>query len=244
MQIDALAVRLRPRSAMEAADLGVRLCQSRARAVYTCHAAVAIPVIAAAAASYEIASWLPSILVWLAKPWLDRTILFVLARAAFGQSTSPRDVWREQRQVWWRHWIVSVTLQRVSLWRSLTQPVYQLEGLSFSGARARVRQIRHGKAGSALLVTAAFSAAESALTLSLISLVFWFAPAELAPSFGDLVSGEMSAFFSTVSVVAYGLAVLFLEPFYVAGGFGMYLTRRAELEAWDLEQEFRRAFAA
>jgi hypothetical protein len=37
--------------------------------------------------------------------------------------------------------------------------------------------------------------------------------------------------------------VLFVEPFYVAAGFGMYLSRRAELEAWDIEQEFRRAFA-
>ena len=42
----------------------------------------------------------------------------------------------------------------------------------------------------------------------------------------------------------YALIVLFLEPFYVAAGFGMYLNRRAELEAWDLEQEFRRAFAS
>ena len=43
--------------------------------------------------------------------------------------------------------------------------------------------------------------------------------------------------------VAYAIAVLFLEPFYVAAGFAMYLNRRAELEAWDIEQEFRRAFA-
>ena len=43
--------------------------------------------------------------------------------------------------------------------------------------------------------------------------------------------------------VSYAIVVLFLEPFYVASGFAMYLNRRAELEAWDIEQEFRRAFA-
>jgi hypothetical protein len=42
---------------------------------------------------------------------------------------------------------------------------------------------------------------------------------------------------------AYPLAALFMEPFYVAAGFAMYLNRRVELEAWDIEQEFRRAFA-
>lgn len=30
-----------------------------------------------------------------------------------------------------------------------------------------------------------------------------------------------------------------IEPFYVAGGFGLYLVRRAELEGWDIELAFR-----
>ena len=46
-----------------------------------------------------------------------------------------------------------------------------------------------------------------------------------------------------ILVYAGAIVVLFLEPFYVASGFTMYLTRRAELEAWDIEQEFRRAFS-
>ena len=47
---------------------------------------------------------------------------------------------------------------------------------------------------------------------------------------------------AVVAAAAYAAAVLFLEPFYVASGFAQYLNRRAELEAWDIEQEFRRAF--
>lgn len=39
------------------------------------------------------------------------------------------------------------------------------------------------------------------------------------------------------------LVATFLEPFFVAAGFSMYLNRRVELEAWDVEQELRRAFA-
>jgi ABC-type sugar transport system permease subunit len=45
------------------------------------------------------------------------------------------------------------------------------------------------------------------------------------------------------NTLAYAAVVAFLEPFYVAAGFGMYVNRRVELEAWDIEQEFRRAFA-
>ena len=39
VQVDALAIRLRPRSPLEAADFGVRLCQSAARSVSACYAA-------------------------------------------------------------------------------------------------------------------------------------------------------------------------------------------------------------
>ena len=244
MQVDALAVRLRPRTAMEAADLGVRLCQSAARSIYPCYLMVAIPVLALAVTSIEINSWLPSVIILWIKPWLDRTILFVLSRAAFGQPTRPSDVWRAQRDVWWRQLLFTLTIRRLSLWRSLTQPVYQLEGFSALGGRARVRQIRRRNMGAGLMMTSAFAAAEACVTLALVSLVFWMAPAGQVPEFGDVLSGEMSGPLSLTPAVTQGLAVLFVEPFYVAAGFAMYLNRRAELEAWDIEQEFRRAFAS
>jgi hypothetical protein len=228
---------------MEAADLGVRLCQSVASSVYLCYAVVALPVVAIALASFEVASWLPAVLLWCAKPWLDRTILFVLSRAAFGKATSPADVWHEQRQVWWRQLLFTWTVRRVSLWRSLTLPVYQLEELSIIKASGRVRQIRYRHAGSALMMTSAFSVAETALTVALISLVFWLSPNGLTPEINQLVAGDVPGVLAYTIPIAYAVALLFLEPFYVAAGFGMYLNRRAELEAWDIEQEFRRAFA-
>ena len=55
--------------------------------------------------------------------------------------------------------------------------------------------------------------------------------------------GDLTTFFAVMSSCAYAAVVLFIEPFYVAAGFGMYLNRRVELEAWDVEQEFRHAFA-
>jgi hypothetical protein len=242
MQVDALAVRLRPRTAMEAADFGVRLCQSAARSVYPCYAMVALPVVALALASFEIAAWLPALVLWWAKPWLDRTILFVLSRAAFGQDTAMVDVWRAQRVVWWRQLLFTWTVRRVSLWRSLTQPVYQLEGFSIVKGGARIRQIRRRYVGSALMMTSAFSVSETVLMLALVSLVFWLAPPGRAPEMFELLSGEPGLLALTFPV-ALAVALLFLEPFYVAAGFAMYLNRRAELEAWDIEQEFRRAFA-
>ena len=44
-----------------------------------------------------------------------------------------------------------------------------------------------------------------------------------------------------VTAIAYAATVAIVEPFFVAAGFGLYLNRRVELEAWDIEQELRRA---
>lgn len=242
MQIDAFAIRLRAGSGMEAADLGVRLCQSAARSVYPCYFIVLVPVAAMSLACFAIAAWLPGLVLWLAKPWLDRTILFVLSRAAFGQTTRPGDVWQAQRQVWWQQFIWTWTQRRLSPWRSFTQPVYQLEGASVWKLRKRIKQIRAGGTRPALLMTSAFSFAELALSMALMSLVLWFMPTQESFQLRQLF--QQSGLIGFTWASAYALVIAFLEPFYVAAGFAMYLNRRVQLEAWDIEQEFRRAFVA
>jgi hypothetical protein len=243
VQVDAFAIRLRRRTALEAADLGARLCQSVARSVYMCHFVVCVPVVALALATFEIAAWLPPLLMWWLKPWLDRTTLFVLSRAAFGQPTYVLDVWRAQGHVWWSQLFWTLTMRRLSPWRSFTQPVHQLEGLPLNRRLSRARQIRTGTIGSSLLLGGTYAMCEWALTGALLSLVYWFAPTGQEPDLMQFFTedGERTAQFALA--VAYALTIVVLEPFYVASGFGMYLNRRVELEAWDIEQEFRRAFA-
>ena len=100
MRIDSLALQMRPRAPHEAADLGVRLCQTTWRQVYRCYLLVAIPMALLSLSLFEISPWLPALLMWWAKPWLDRSVVFVLARAAFGQPTQEDDVHDQQEQDW------------------------------------------------------------------------------------------------------------------------------------------------
>jgi hypothetical protein len=245
VRVDAFAIRLRPRANFEAADLGVRLCQSSARDVFTCYLAVYAPLVAVALATYDIASWLPGLILWWSKPWLDRTILFALSRAAFGQRTRPTDLWREQRQIWWGQLLRTWTLQRLSLWRSFTQPVYQLEGLRGAELRARVQKIRTGRTRAGTGLLSAFSCAETSIFLGLTSLAFWFAPQGSGVGLQIFTQGTTGAGWSDLLLTfAYAMAIGFVEPYFVAAGFALYLSRRAELEAWDIEQEFRRAFGS
>jgi hypothetical protein len=244
VRIESLQLRMRPRSPLEAADLGVRLCQQHWHSLYACHAAVAVPVLALCIAACEIAGWLPLTLIFLAKPWLDRTSLFVLSRAAFGQQTRLADLWAAQRQVLWRQLLSSWTWRRLSPWRAFSQPVYQLEGLRFKERRRRLVQLRGNYRGPAALTTSAFATAETLLVIGLVSLVVWLAPTPRETTYILQGIGNFSGFATLLLPCVYAVVVLFLEPFYVATGFAMYLNRRAELEAWDIEQELRNAFAA
>jgi hypothetical protein len=233
---------LRPRSMWEGCDLGVRLLQSRLRSVMPCYLAVAMPLFLLFYATVGVASWLPALLIWISKPWLDRTILFALSRAVFGKPTAFADVWAARREVWWSQIATTLTLRRLSASRAFTQPVHQLEGLVGAERAARVRQLAVRHRGIARMVTQAFAAAEFALFASLLSLQAWLAPRTGTFDWSEFL-GNPAAGQVLVTTVAYASAVAFLEPFYVAAGFGMYLNRRVELEAWDIEQEFRRAFA-
>ncbi len=243
MQIDALALQLRPRPMFEAADLGVRLVQVHARSVWRCYAPLWAVFTVIALSTVEIASWLPWLVIFCAKPWLDRTLLHVFSRAAFGEETRWADVWRAQRQVWWSGLLSTLILQRLSAWRSYTQPVRQLEGQSGGALRKRARQVLAGKRGAAFGMHLCFAHFEALLMGGFYALGVWLTPGDGHLSLFRWMTGSQDLTASLVAAVAYALAVLLLEPFYVASGFAMYLNRRVELEAWDIEREFRRAFA-
>ena len=244
MQVDAIALHLRPRSMSEAADLGTRLVQANARSVWASFGPVVAVVALVALATLGIASWLPTLIVFWLKPWLDRTLLFVLSRAAFGQATRFADVWAAQREVWWSQWPTTLTLRRLSPWRAYTQPGYQLEGQRGAAARARRKQLLNGHRGAAFAMQGAYAQLEFLLVAGLTALVVAFAPQGSAGDVFTALTSGTSLLASFASTAAYLGVVTLVEPFFVGAGFSMYLNRRVELEAWDIEQEFRLAFAA
>lgn len=244
MQIETMALQLRPRSMSEAVDLGVRLVQANARSVWATFAPVYALVAMIALASGAVAEWLPALLLFWLKPWLDRTLLFVLARAVFGTPTRLVDVWIARREVWWRMLLPTLTTRRLSPWRAYTQPALQLEGQHGAAWRARRKQLLRGKQGAAIGMHLVFAHFEVLLLVSVIALAVLFAPQDSRLSVWGALTQSDGPTGSMLVATAYAGLVLLLEPFYVGAGFAMYLNRRVELEAWDVEQEFRLAFAA
>jgi hypothetical protein len=142
----------------------------------------------------------------------------------------------------WQGLLGALTMRRLSPWRSYVQPVLQLEGQSGKARRERVARILGPHRGAALAMQIAFATIESLLVLGLLSLLPWLTPADEESSWLPLLL-EGGSWLTGVGLACFFLAVAIVEPFFVGAGFAMYLNRRVELEAWDIEQEFRLAFA-
>lgn len=244
MKVKGLTIVLRPRPMAESADLGVALVQAHWRSIWRCYAPVLAITTLLVLPLVTIKPWLPLLLLFWLKPWLDRTLLFVMSRAVFGQSTDLRALWQQCREVWLGQPLRTLLGLRLSPWRSYLQALVQLEGQKGKALRLRRRQILKGRSGAALGVQWAFANIEVVLYVGVFCLVFWLAP---KGSSQDIFNGLKQASAGLTWAVGWVLlqagTMLIVEPFFVASGFAMYLNRRVELEAWDIEQEFRRAFA-
>jgi hypothetical protein len=243
MRVDALAVQLRPRPMAEAADLGVALVRSHMRSVWSCYGVTFSLVLLLALATIELAPWAPMLVIFWLKPWLDRTLLFVLSRAVFGQETRAAQFWAQRRGVLWSQLLETLLWRRFSPWRSFTQPAYQLEGQRGKAKRKRREQLLRGRRGTASWMQFAFANVEVALITGAFALVLWLSPEGTHSHVLTWLIDPQAGASIFVMTLIYAAVVLALEPFYVAAGFAMYLNRRVELEAWDIEQEFRRAFS-
>ncbi len=248
MRVDGLAVMLRPRSQGEACDLGAALVRQHAGSIWRCFAPVYAVVAVLALCTVDAVGWLPMLIVFWLKPWLDRTLLFVLSRAVFGEATRWGDLWRARRHVWGGQLLRTLLWRRFSPWRAYTQAIEQLEAQRGSERRRRRRLLLNGNRGAATALQTAFTHAEAALCYGSILLLWWFAPASSNADVWDWffhpgahAAGQLGL--DLAVALSYMAVVLFLEPFYVAAGFAMYLNRRVALEGWDIEQEFRHAFA-
>jgi hypothetical protein len=241
MKAEQLQLALRPRPVHEAVDLGVRMAQRNAPSLARAYLPFALLLAVACGTTVELAPWLPSLLLWWLKPWLDRTLLHVYARQAFGEPTGFAEAWEARRRAPWLPMLQLLTLWRLSFWRAYAMPVAQLEGQSGAARRQRIRTILRSHRGAALMMQKAFLSCELAMAVALLALVPWMTPGLRTLDGLGLFASE-NAWAALAAYGAYALAMTFVEPFYVAAGFAMYLNRRVELEAWDVEQDLRHAF--
>lgn len=251
MRIDRLSVALRARSSWEAVDLGFALARHDVSAwllPWCLMGGLLMALLLGLGHWLGLVAWVPLAFWWL-KPALDRVLLFVLSRAVFGHRPTRAETWRAALRWGWGPTLPRLLWLRFDPFRALSMPADLLEGLPRAERgprRERLRRVGAGQAVSLWLLLPWFEtvlvASAWALVGLMIPLEWWAARGEgwVALLFG---SAPETGWVDLINVALLCLAMLAIEPFFVAAGFGLYLSRRVHLEAWDLELDFKRMAA-
>lgn len=246
MELERIGVVLRPRTPREAVDLGVVMLREHAVAVWSAWFAFTLPiaVVCIALGSLIGLPWLGLLLLWWMLPLFDRLPVYVLSRAVFDRAPSWRETLRGQRKMPWGGTWASLSWRRLDTQRALRLPLELLEGLTGKQRGPRWRVLRRNISGSAAMLTYGCLQLELVLFFSVFLLIALFVPRELVSDpFGGLFrhnpQGSSDGLSIFVSIVGY-FTMSVIEPWYIASGFGLYLTRRTQLEAWDIDLAFRR----
>jgi hypothetical protein len=183
--------------------------------------------------------WLVGILLWWFKPLYEPPLLYWLGRRLFGERLS----WRELRAAWPRavlpQLFANLTWRRLHPARSFLMPVSVLERLKGTARSQRIRVLSR-KSNAASWLTIIGIHFEVAFEVGFIGLVVMLIPQELLWISLDDYLFQPDAISEWIQQISALLAMSMVAPFYVAGGFALYLTRRSELEGWDIELGLRR----
>lgn len=242
MKLENISLVLRPRGAYEATDLGVRLLQRNAGPVYKAWLVFVLPFTLSLVTLHGVYPWLPPLLIWWFKPLYDRLVLFVLSRAVFGERIRIADV-----AAHWRVWLGNglfgaLTWRRFEFTRAFSLPIYLLERLNGKRRRQRSKVLQKNTRSQAILAQVAYIHLEIAIELSAIALLVLMLPVYAnLPVWSWIIGQDVPAAWNIVTALCEITAVSVIEPAFVAAGFALYLNRRVELEAWDIELSLRRA---
>lgn len=235
MNLDKLQINACIRSGWQALDLGLLMARAWWRILFVASLMPMLPLmIVLLAVFWQSPLWALFVLWWL-KPFWERLPLFIASRVLFGEQPG---VWSSMRSLPLKDILPWLLWRRFSLQRAFDNPVTVLEELKGTARRQRLR-VLHGKYSDVALsnqfVCFCF---ECLLAFSLVLAFDFFVPDSLGirfyDSFNDLtLTGEW------ICTLAAILAIAMVMPFHSMAGFALYLNRRIDLEAWDIEINFR-----
>jgi len=240
VQLDHLSVVLRPRRPWQALDLGFRMTVRWWRELMTLWFCVSLPwfLLCAVLLVNHEAMYFAPLLLWWAKPTFERPLLYFASRAVFGEQPSLRNVLRNLGNIVRPQALSWLSWRRFSPTRSFDMPVTLLEGLNGRDRSVRIGILHMNQATPASWLTLLGAHVEIFLAMAFMVLMETMLPAQMQWHWfvGNDDTGSDYAFWYLLSY----LSMSFVAPFYVVCGFALYLNRRAQLEAWDIEIAFRR----
>lgn len=235
MNLDKLLVNACLRSGWQAVDLGFLMARAWWRQIYVASLLPMLPLSLVLLLVFSQSPLWALLFVWWLKPFWERLPLYIASRMLFDEEPG---TWSNMKSLPLKDILPWLLWRRFSVQRAFDNPVTVLEELKGAARRERLRTLHGRYADVALgnqLVCFCF---ELLVAFGLLILFDFFTPDTLGiryyDSFNDLtLAGE---WIYTLAGIA---AITLVMPFHTMAGFALYLNRRIELEAWDIEISFR-----
>lgn len=246
MKLDDITANIRLRSPWEAVDLGFALVQHNARWIF--------PAWTLLLATFALLAWLlvpeeyrnfAPLVVWWCKPLYDRVLLHILSHQMFNQRLSTAEIFSAIPGLVRKTGLLSaLTWRRFSLSRGFNLPIWQLEQLRGKPRSERQDLLHMQTHSQAVWLTIACLHLEGAVIFSLYALIVILDPTDgawnrILSGFTDTFDRDAQYWGNLIYLLLYTLTVWVVEPLYLAASFSLYLNRRTQLEAWDIELAFR-----
>ncbi len=231
-------MRARLRSPWESIDLGIALARRHWWPLFLVWLLPAALLFGACYWLLPDSPGLSILLVWWLKPVFDRLPLLIASRALFGEPVSAGAALKQFFAQNRRDWFAWITWRRLSATRAFDMPVTVLEQSSGAARAARIGVLHRKHAGAATWLTLTSFHVETFLLIALLVLVYLFVPEQVQIDWLPLLGSDVLWLEWGINALSL-LVMAAVAPFYIVSGFCLYIGRRIELEAWDLEIQFR-----
>ena len=245
MNLNEVQANIRLRNPWEAVDLGFSMVQTWWKAIYIPLAILTVGIgIPLFFIVPEDQFWIAGVVFWWLKPLYDRLVLHIISHKLFNEElTSWQALKALPSLIWNTGFFQTMTFRRFSLSRGFNLPLWQLEQLRGELRASRQRVLHIASHSQAIWLTIGIWLIEFILSLSLFVLLFLFLPENLQQDFFANMIGRSTEYEIWLDILNYCFyvgIVTAIHPFYIAANFALYINRRTQLEAWDIELDFKK----
>lgn len=239
MDLSKLVIEPRVRNGWEAIELGVILARRWWLPLLTVWLVPSLVLYLLLSFLFSDITWLAIVVVWWLLPLWERLPLVLMSRALFEEPIAIGATLRRCLSIYKTDCIASLTWRRFSFTRSCDMPVTVLEGLRGDARARRLKVLHHRTSNAAGWLTCCCVLVEILWASGFWAIVSLLIPEELQFDWLGFLFGTQQLNWSHYCSATVYLALLLISPFYVAAGFSIYISRRIELEGWDIEIRFR-----
>ena len=239
MDLDKLQFRANVRTGWQAIDLGFLMARYWWRPLFMVGAVPpAILLFFLLIVFFSESPIWAGFIVWWLKPFWERLPLFLASRNIFAEDSGESAGFLQARQLYSKDWLPWLLWRRLSFYRAFDAPVTLLEELRGKTRRKRI-EVLHGKHTDIAFTNQVVSfCCEIIVALGLFLMLMFFVPDSLEFEIFD-AANELTLLGEWIVTFCAFFAMVLVIPFHTLAGFALYLNRRIELEAWDIEITFR-----